>query len=90
MLSGDGEEDPFPIGEVEDVKEDSPSSVNTSDRTSSDEDDKAQKGYFKRTKHFYSLPPNVRNAIELSKEKSKHSEFYYKLKGLNDKISTYK
>ena len=37
-----------------------------------------------------SLPPNVRAAIEKSQQKAKHSEFYYKLSDLNQKIGLYK
>ena len=36
--------------------------------------------------HYYSLPENVRNAIDISNIKSKHSQFYYRLQNLNDKI----
>lgn len=32
----------------------------------------------------------MRAAIELSQVKSKHSEFYYKLRGLNERIKIYK
>jgi hypothetical protein len=36
------------------------------------------------------LPENVRHAIDVGKQKAKHSEFYYRLKGLNERIHTYK
>lgn len=36
--------------------------------------------------HYYALPENVRNAIDISNIKSKHSQFYYRLQNLNDKI----
>ena len=32
------------------------------------------------------MPENVRNAVDLAKIKSKHSEFWYRLETLNDKI----
>jgi len=32
-----------------------------------------------KNKAYWNLPENVRNAIDLAKMKSKHSEFYYKL-----------
>ena len=43
-----------------------------------------------KNKAYWALPENVRNAIDLSKKKSKHSDFYYKMASLNDKISVYK
>lgn len=36
------------------------------------------------------MPANVRHAIDVGKQKAKHSEFYYRLKGLNERIYTYK
>ena len=39
---------------------------------------------------FFKLPGNVRKAITSAKMKNKHSDFYYKLKNLNQKINTYK
>ena len=39
--------------------------------------------------HYNSLPANVRHAIDVGKQKAKHSEFYYRLKGLNERIYTY-
>lgn len=56
---------------------------------SSDEDDKTQQTW-KYNESYLALPENVRAAIDLSREKSKHSEFYYKLRGLNDRIKIYK
>jgi hypothetical protein len=35
------------------------------------------------------LPENVRNAIDVAKMKKKHSDFYYRLRLLNDKIHIY-
>jgi len=32
-----------------------------------------------KTAQYWSLPENVRNAIDIAKVKSKHSEFFYKL-----------
>jgi hypothetical protein len=43
-----------------------------------------------KTKAYYNLPENVRNAIDIAKTKSKHSEFWYKLQTLNDKIFVYR
>ena len=36
------------------------------------------------------MPENVRAAIDLSRVRSKHSEFYYRLRGLNERIRIYK
>ena len=36
------------------------------------------------------LPEHVRHALQLRLKKAKHSEFYWKLINLNDKISLYK
>ena len=57
---------------------------------SSEEDDKNQHAYFKKDEKFYSLPDNVQKAILTGMEKSKHSDFYYKLQHLNEKIVLYK
>lgn len=59
---------------------------------SSDEDDKHHPNYFAEIKEhrFHQLPVNVQNAIIIGKSKSKHSEFYNRLKDLNEKIGTYK
>ena len=43
-----------------------------------------------RGAQYNSLPANVRHAIDVGKQKAKHSEFYYRLKGLNERIYTYK
>lgn len=42
-----------------------------------------------KNKAYWSLPENVRSAIDLAKAKKKHSDFYYKLKVTNDKIQVY-
>ena len=55
---------------------------------SSSEEGENLDGY--KNKAYWALPENVRNAIDLSKKKSKHSDFYYKMASLNDKISVYK
>ena len=57
---------------------------------SSEEDDKDDPNFWRKDQGYDSLPRNVQHAIEVSKEKAKHSEFYYRLKGLNEKIYTYK
>ena len=45
---------------------------------------------FWKNKAYYALPENVRNAIDIAKEKSAHSEFWHKLENLNDKLSIFK
>ena len=39
---------------------------------------------------YYRLPENVRKAIDVAKLKSHHTEFWYKLQNLNDKLHVYK
>jgi hypothetical protein len=39
-----------------------------------------------RNAGYWRLPENVRHAVDVAKMKSKHSEFWYKLEILNDKI----
>ena len=38
---------------------------------------------------YWSLPENVRHAIDLTKRKHQHSDFYSRLTSLNDKIGVY-
>ena len=57
---------------------------------SSQSDDKTQPQFWKKDSDFYQLPENVRHAIEVGKQKAKHSEFYYKMKDLNSKVQVYK
>jgi len=45
-----------------------------------------EKMYPWRDENYWRLPENVRHAIDVAKMKSKHSEFWYKLQTLNDKI----
>ena len=44
----------------------------------------------RKDEKYHSLPANVRHAIDVGKQKAKHSEFYYRLKGLNERRDTYK
>ena len=39
---------------------------------------------------YWALPENVRHAIDCARKKSKHSDFYNRLRSLNDKIGVYK
>lgn len=57
---------------------------------SSDEDDKTQQQFWRKSDELGNLPENVKKAIMTSKLKAKHSEFYYKIKDLKTKIQVYK
>jgi hypothetical protein len=50
----------------------------------------ATKNAYWRNAAYWRLPENVRHAIDVAKMKSKHSEFFYKLQTLNDKIYIYR
>jgi hypothetical protein len=39
-----------------------------------------------KDERYFQLPLNVRRAIDVAKSKKKHSDFYYRLRLLNDKI----
>mmetsp|Transcript_39262 Transcript_39262/g.59922 ORF Transcript_39262/g.59922 Transcript_39262/m.59922 type:complete len:194 (+) Transcript_39262:352-933(+) len=39
---------------------------------------------------YWTLPENVRKAIDVAKQKSQHSDFYYRLQNLNDKIFVFR
>ena len=53
------------------------------------EDDEHNK-YAYRTESYWNLPENVRNAIDVAQMKAKHSDFYYRLQTLNDKILVFR
>lgn len=55
---------------------------------SSDEDMDAKINY--KNSAYWALPDNVRQAIDIARRKSKHSDFYNRLRSLNDKIGVYK
>ena len=57
---------------------------------SSDADDKTDPSFWRKDGNYTTLPENVRAAIDLSLDKSKHSDFYYKLRGLNERIKVFK
>ena len=65
-------------------------SINTEQEESEDSDKSSERGEIKesewKTEQYWQLPPNVRKAIDYAKQKKKHSDFYYKLRLLNDKI----
>lgn len=61
---------------------------NDDDSSSSAEDPDAKANY--KNSHYWSLPENVRQAIDTAKKNSKHSDFYGRLRSLNDKIGVYK
>ena len=62
--------------------------VNLNGKDKQDKVKKQDESY--KNKAYWNLPENVRNAIDLAKMKSKHSEFYYKLQTLNDKIYVFR
>lgn len=55
---------------------------------SSEEDMEAKINY--KNSAYWALPENVRHAIDCARKKSKHSDFYNRLRSLNDKIGVYK
>ena len=61
---------------------------NDSESSSSEEDPNAKQNY--KNSHYWSLPENVRQAIDTAKRNTKHSDFYGRLRSLNDKIGVYK
>lgn len=57
----------------------------------SDDEGKKKNGLYEyQNSSYWALPEHVRHAIDQAKKKSKHSEFYNRLSGLNDKILIYK
>ena len=59
------------------------------DEGDGDIDDKCKNMYW-RNAAYWRLPENVRHAIDVAKLKSKHSEFWYRLQTLNDKIFVFR
>jgi hypothetical protein len=49
----------------------------------------SDKTHYWKNSNYWKLPPNVRNAIDVAQMKKKHSDFYYKLRLLNDKIHVF-
>lgn len=60
------------------------------EEVSSEEDDKTQQQFWRKSDELGNLPENVKKAIMMSKLKAKHSEFHYKMKDLLLKINVYK
>lgn len=61
---------------------------NHSDSSSQDQDEGRLQ--YQKNQQYLALPPHVRDAIDKVKMKSKHSDFYERLKSLNSKIKVYK
>ena len=61
-------------------------------QASSQSDDKTNPNFqtWRKDPYYKKLPTNVRQAIKWSTMKAKHSEFYYKLQNLNERIGIYK
>lgn len=57
---------------------------------SSDSDDKTQPNFWHTNNEYDTLPENVKKAINVGKLKAKHSQFYYRMKDLNHKITIFK
>ena len=57
--------------------------------TSDESEEESDVDYHWRTKDYWKLPENVRNAVDGAKMKRKHSDFYYRLNILNDKLHVY-
>ena len=53
---------------------------------SSDRDEKIECW---KDEKYWALPANVRNAIDMAQMKKKHSDFYYRLRVLTDKIHVF-
>lgn len=60
-----------------------------SESDSSSQADEEGRQQYKRNSQYLALPAHVRGAIDKVKEKSKHSDFYGRLKSLNSKIKVY-
>ena len=46
--------------------------------------------HYWQTKGYWNLPEKARKAIDQAKLKSKHSDFWYRLQNVNDKILVFK
>ena len=66
------------------------SGTDSSELNCSDFDNKEDPNFFKKGNNFNNLPDAVKIAVENSKQKAKHSDFYYKLSDLNNRIGLYK
>lgn len=59
--------------------------------TENDEDeDSTEKSDYWKNSSYWRLPENVRAAIDTAKLKEKHTDFWYRLETLNDKIHIYR
>lgn len=56
----------------------------------SDADDKEDPNYFRRGEAYRRLPSHVRRAIANGQTRAKHSDFYYRLQELGQKVQHYK
>ena len=62
----------------------------TGDEDDSSSEDEGDDNYLSKQPGFQRLPENVQNAMITARRKQKHSDFYNKLKHLNEKIEVYK
>ena len=51
--------------------------------------EKEKENFSWRNQQYWALPENVRKAIDMAKMKKRHSDFYYKLTLLNEKINIF-
>ena len=71
---------------IEEVEEPTPTKDALEDASDeSSERDDIQEDHWKN-RQYWALPENVRHAIDTAQLKKKHSDFYYRLRLLNDKI----
>ena len=63
-------------------------SIEESESSHNDSEEAFDQGSYK-DEAYWSLPENVRHAIDLTKRKNQHSDFYTRLTSLNDKIGVY-
>jgi hypothetical protein len=77
------QDDPFASIFIPNVEQDLLDDDNLSEHS-----DVPNDGHWKNSQ-YWSLPENVRNAIDVAQMKKKHSDFYYQLRLLNDKIHVF-
>ena len=91
----DGTQDSGLYGDEEDILTD-PDDVSDNESNESNKESLDSKGAkrpikpYWRNAAYYRLPENVRAAIDVAKMKSKHTEFWYRLQTLNDKIFVFR
>lgn len=54
------------------------------------QEESMEQDYSYKDGKYWALPEHVRNAIDIARAKTKHSDFYGSLRALNDKIKVYR